>query len=166
MASFRASPRAGVMVMVWDKERGVLQALVVANQRQIGKCGGHKTTVDADISEARPAGRCIEGKSTGSPDRLVDCIAHFRLAASPLAERPIIRCLPPKTPPPYLILNWRSAWGKERRRVGELQGDGSGRGNDCIPTETCDALRLHSVRDHLLGFLHQSGLILCLLPNA
>ena len=42
MASFRASPRAGVMVMVWDKERDILQALVVVNRHQIGSVADTK----------------------------------------------------------------------------------------------------------------------------
>ena len=103
----------------------------------------------------------------------MDSTACSWSAVSPLTERPIIRCLPPKNIVPAPHTQLAIGMGEGTAMVGgELQGDGFGRGNDGIPTETCNALRLHSV-NHLEpkekvrpGFLRQSGLILCLLPNA
>ena len=112
-----------------------------------------------------------EGESMSNYDCLVDSTTHSPSRRDRLSKYPLL--IPENTvPAPHTQFAVDAGEGTVMVLAGELQGDGFRRGDDCFPTETCGALRLHSV-DYLLGFRltkceggvfgypSQSDLILC-----
>jgi hypothetical protein len=146
------------------------------SSRQIGKCGGREATVDADISEALPNRTTYALKENRRATLTVPRITLHTLGRlSVLSQKDQLSVAhAPKTPPRTPCPISGRHGGRNGNGVGELQGDGFGRGGDCIPTETCCALHLLTFRETWTepkeevrsGHLRQSDLILCLLLNA